>query len=71
MARHGVMEKHPHAPAIERIGRPALMSHFNISRQAVSLWTTKGVPRLLLASVRMLAAVKGVSVPELYEGEGE
>lgn len=63
------MEKHPHTPAIERIGRRKLMDHFNISRQAISLWTVNGVPKLLLASVRTLAAVNGVHVPELYQGE--
>lgn len=65
------MSKHPHAPAIERIGRAALMGHFNISRQAISLWTRNGVPKLLLNSVRTLAAVNGVPAPELYEGEAK
>lgn len=62
------MSKHPHTPAIERIGRPALMSHFNISKQAISKWTANGVPKLLLNSVRTFAAVRGVHVPELYDG---
>ena len=61
------MEKHPHTPAIERIGRARLGSHFNISRQAIGMWTNKGVPDLLLTSVRTLAAIHGVPVPELYK----
>ena len=61
------MEKHPQTPAIERIGRARLGSHFNISRQAIGMWTKKGVPDLLLGSVRTRAAVHGVPVPELYK----
>lgn len=63
------MEKHPHAPAIERISRKALMDHFHITRQSVGKWTTQGVPPLLMSSVRTLAAVRGVHVPELYGDE--
>lgn len=63
------MEKHPHATAIERIGRAAIMSHFNISRQAVSKWTQQGVPPRMMQSVRLLAATKGVGVHELYVEE--
>ncbi len=59
--------KHPHAPAIERLGRDRIKRHFNISRQAIGKWTENGVPGLLLGSVRTLAAVNGVHVPELYE----
>jgi len=45
------------------------MSHFNVSRQAIHAWTIGGVPKMLVGSVRTLAAVRGVQVPELYEGE--
>ena len=61
------MEKHPHTPAINRIGRAKLITHFNISPQAISKWTVNGVPTLLLTSVRTLAAINGVPVPELYK----
>ena len=61
------MSKHPHAPAIDRIGRSAIMSHFNIKRQAVHNWTNDGVPTIHRNSLRMLAMVRGVQVPELGE----
>lgn len=64
-----MIEKHPHAPALDRIGRAAVRSHFNISEPAFSNWKRRGVPRVLLNSMRTLAAVKGVQVPELYVEE--
>lgn len=45
------------------------MDHFHITRQSVGKWTTQGVPPLLMSSVRTLAAVRGVHVPELYMEE--
>jgi len=59
--------KHPHAPAIDRIGRAAIMSHYNIKRQAVHQWTMDGVPPIHRNSLRLLAMVRGVQVPELEE----
>jgi len=61
--------KHPHAAAIDRIGRQAIMSHFNIGRHAVAKWSVRGVPRIHSNSLRMLAMIRGVTVPELAEGE--
>jgi hypothetical protein len=63
------MDKHPHSTAIDRIGRTAIMSHFNISKQAVSQWTRNGVPSIHRNSIRLLAMYRGVQVPELNEGE--
>lgn len=45
------------------------MDHFNISTTAYSNWKKRGVPRFYIASVRTLAAVNGVQVPELYGDE--
>lgn len=59
--------KHPHAPAIDRIGRAAIMQHYNIKRQAVHQWTTDGVPAIHHNSLRLLALIRGVQVPELGE----
>ncbi len=61
--------KHPHAPAIERIGRAAIMAHFNIKKHAVAKWTVRGVPNIHANSLRMLAMIRGVQVPELNQGE--
>jgi len=59
----------PHAAALDRIGRKRVMDHFNISTTAYSNWKRRGVPRYYVASVRTLAAVNGVQVPELYGEE--
>jgi hypothetical protein len=59
------MDKHPHASVIERIGEPAIRAHFNISRQSVWYWRTKGIPKMYHSSVRMLAGLRNVSAKEL------
>jgi len=63
------MTKHTDAPAIDRIGRQAIQSHFNISRQAVAQWAKDGVPKPHRNSLRLFALVRGVQVPELMEKE--
>ncbi len=66
-----IMEKHRHAAAIERITRRALEDHFRIGRAAVHRWTVDGIPKNLMASVRLLAMIRGVDVPELMEASDE
>jgi hypothetical protein len=61
-------EAHPHAAALDRIGRSRVVSHFNITQGAYSNWKARGVPRLHLRSLAHLAVIHGVSVPELGQG---
>lgn len=62
---------HPHAAAIDRIGLPRLRSHFNVKPSTLSQWKVRGVPPMLLGSVRTLAAIHGVQVPEIYAQEND
>jgi hypothetical protein len=64
-------KKHPHAAALDRIGAPAIISQFGISRQGLWKWRRYGVPKLHHGSLRLLATIRGVQVPELAEGEAK
>lgn len=61
------MGTHAHAAAIDRIGSDRIKSHFNFSRQVVNRWRYAGVPRMHRETLRLLAIIKGVQVPELNE----
>lgn len=61
------MDKHEHAAALDRIGKGQVMSHYNLKERTWRHWRVKGVPTLHHNTLRMLAAIKGVSVPELGE----
>lgn len=61
------MQKSTHAAAIDRIGSKPLETHFNISKQGISKWKERGIPRMHINSVRLLAMMRGVQVPELDE----
>ena len=61
-------KKHPHAAALERVGRKAVVEHFRISEPAYSRWTICGVPKNCLKPLAILAVMHGVPVPELGEG---
>lgn len=58
------MEKHPHAAALERIGKKVVTGHFDLTRATYYQWTIKGVPAVHQNSLRLLALIKGVQVPE-------
>lgn len=62
-------ETHPHADALDRIGQKRVMAHFNIGRTTASNWRVRGVPKMYIRSLNVLAAVNGISVPELKEPE--
>lgn len=68
-ARHiCIMEtQHPHAAAIDRLGRQRIINHFNITPRAIQKWRKGGVPRIHWNTVRVLAATSGVQVPEIGE----
>lgn len=59
--------RHPHADAIERVGYPAIMAHFGVSRQALHYWKKKGVPERHRKTLAMLGAVAGHAMPELQD----
>lgn len=61
------MEKHPHAAALKRIGMGKVRSHFNISRGGYYQWTVRGVPPIHHNTIRLLAQISGVSVPEFAQ----
>lgn len=61
-------QHHPDAAAIDRLGVEPIMSHFEISRQAISYWRRKGVPKQHRKTLAMLGAVAGVDMPELRQG---
>jgi hypothetical protein len=58
-------ETHPHAPAIDRIGRRTLRRHFGISDAAISHWRHRGVPPMHHNTLRLLAEKCGFTVPEI------
>ena len=61
-------EPHPHAAALDRIGRDRVSDHFKLSRQGLHNWRMRGVPDGSRRAVAVLATLHGVSVPELGEG---
>lgn len=61
------MSKHPHAAAIDRIGPGKVQTHYNMSRQALHKWKKEGIPKMHHNSIRLLAVLNGVNVPELGE----
>jgi len=63
----GMDTKHPHAAAIDRLGRERIKSHFNITTRAIQKWRADGIPPIHWKTVRLLGAVHGVSVAELGE----
>lgn len=58
---------HEHAAALDRIGRARVVAHFNVTGQAYANWKVRGVPPMLITSLRTLAAIHGVQVPEIYQ----
>lgn len=42
------------AAVIDRLGTAVLMEHFDITRQAVSYWRQKGIPRTYRKAVKLL-----------------
>lgn len=50
-----IMEKHPDSIILSQIGSKALRDHFDISRQALHYWRTRGIPKQHRNSVAMLA----------------
>ena len=66
-AKVAAMTHHPHAAAVDRIGREPIMQHFGISRQAIQYWRKKGVPHMHRKTLSMLAAIGGIPVPELND----
>ena len=61
------MANHPDAAAIDRIGTDAIMTHFDISRQAVSYWRMQGVPKQHRNSLAMLGEGGGHDMPEMRQ----
>jgi hypothetical protein len=59
------MSRHPDAEAIDRVGRDAILNHFQISRQALSYWRRNGVPKQHRTTLAMLGAVAGHDMPEM------
>jgi hypothetical protein len=58
---------HPDAAAIDRVGVPAIVAHFGITKQAVSYWRRNGVPKPHRKTLAMLGAVAGHAMPEMTE----
>jgi hypothetical protein len=56
---------HPHAPAVDRIGRRAIRSHFGISDTAISQWRKNGVPEMHHKTLLMIAEKCGFDLPEI------
>lgn len=61
------MAKHSDAAAIDRVGTEAIMAHFSISKQAVSYWRRKGVPRQHRKTLALLGAAGGHAMPEMLQ----
>ncbi len=57
--------KHPHAAAIDRIGRDRIIKHYNITTRTIQLWRAKGVPKMHWNTLRILAATNGTNAAEL------
>ena len=56
---------HPDSAAIDRIGLPAILDHFEITRQAAHYWRRRGVPKQHRKSLVLLADSLRIEVPEL------
>lgn len=60
---------HPHAAAIDRLGKEAIIAHFGVTRQAIHFWRHRGVPKMHRKTLAMLGAVAGHSMPELADSD--
>lgn len=58
---------HTDAAAVDRLGRGRIMSHFNISRQAIDYWRKHGVPKRHRKTLAMLGVLNGVPMKEMEE----
>lgn len=62
------MEKyHPDAEAIDRVGRAAIIAHFQITPQAINSWRRNGVPKRHRNTLALLGAARGLAMPEMVE----
>ncbi len=59
--------KHPHAAAIDRIGRKKVQDHYHITDRTIQLWRANGIPKMHWNAVIALAGVNGVQVPEIEQ----
>lgn len=61
--------KHQHAALIDSIPRDALVQRFNLSRQTLHTWRTRGVPLIRRVAFAKVAADYAVALPaDFYEG---
>lgn len=61
------MNQHPHAAAIDRIGRDIVAAHYGVTRQTIYNWRKSGVPAVHRRTLAMLAVALGHAAPELDE----
>lgn len=64
-------QEHPHAAAIDRIGKDAIIAHFGVVRQTIFYWRLRGVPEMHRKTLAMLGAVGGHHCPELAKPKSE
>ena len=53
---------HPHAEALDRIGKDVVMEHFEIGRQTWWEWRRRGVPDMVRKPLILLAMRKGLEM---------
>lgn len=58
---------HPHATALERIGKDAVIEHFEINRQTWWDWRRRGVPDLVRKPLILLAEKRGLEMSNCRE----
>jgi hypothetical protein len=58
-------KRHPDSAALERVGTPALMEHFQVTRQSLAYWRRVGVPKPHRKSLIHLGRLLGHDMNDL------
>jgi len=64
-------DKHPHASALDAIGKAAICTHYNLSPRGWQNWRKNGVPKIYWHSLDLLARTKGKRQPRFHDLEKE
>lgn len=64
-------DKHPHALALDAIGKRTVCDHYNLSDRGWQNWKKAGVPKIYWNSLDLLARVKGKPQPKFHNVDKE
>lgn len=62
-----MIEKHPHAAALDGIGKALVKGHYNLTDRTWQLWRKDGVPKMHWKSLALLARVHRKPAPSFND----